>query len=116
MRRHESLVAALTGILDLLSFPASAVLHQQLKLRASSCSLSFHGTVWYSQKFSRVPNAQSVHMAQLKGSAQRRRNLEGKSPRPLGKLVPLRQLFWVGPTIAKRFDDLLAVVILRLIV
>jgi hypothetical protein len=28
MRQHGSLVAALTGILDSLSFPANAVLHQ----------------------------------------------------------------------------------------
>src|SRR5438552_13154161 len=115
MRRHGSLVAALTGILDSLSFPANAVLHQKLKLRAGPCSLSFHGTVWYSQNLSRVPNAQSTHSAQVKSPAQRRRHQDRKSLRLLCEFVPLRHLFWVGTMIAKHFEDLLAVVILSLI-
>lgn len=112
----RSLVADLAGVLDSPSFPAHSALHHSPDLRASPCGVSFYGADWYSQNFGRIPNTQSVNITQLIGRAQRRRKVGRKSHCPLRELVPLSNLFRIGPMITHHLQEQFGVAVVRVIV
>jgi hypothetical protein len=46
---------------------SKTLLHQLFKLYASSCEPRLHGSLGHSQNLCCFPNAQAIHLAQLKG-------------------------------------------------